>query len=57
MTEFLKMIFGHIFKICEEDSSDNQCSDWVQCGRCDRWFHCLCVNIDVDEAEGKDFYC
>ena len=50
-------IFRYIFKICEEDGSGNQYCDWVQCGRCDRSFHCLCANIYVDEGEGKNFYC
>ena len=52
------MIFGYIFKICKKDSSSNQYSGWVQCGRYDPWFHYRCPNIDVDkEAAGKDFYC
>jgi hypothetical protein len=30
---------------------------WVQCGRCDLWYHCRCVEIPPQKAKQPDFSC
>ncbi len=32
--------------------------DWVQCERCNQWFHCNCMEIDPeDEEQTQYFHC
>ena len=30
---------------------------WVQCDRCNQWFHQWCVKISKRKAEKEDFFC
>ena len=38
-------------KICKYHSLEPV--DWINCDEptCSRWYHCLCVNVDPEEAE------
>jgi len=53
-----------------DDDDDDECSaakclkptgeevNWVQCDRCEKWFHLLCVGLGEDEvSESEDYVC
>lgn len=31
--------------------------DWVQCDRCNRWFHMICVGVSAELAAEEDYMC
>ena len=45
-----------IFQVC--NCSNKDLVDWIQCERCDQWFHCQCINISREDADELDsFFC
>ena len=45
---------GYLCAVCFTDSDGK----WVQCDRCDTWFHCSCVNLQNDLClDSVDWYC
>ena len=31
--------------------------DWVQCAQCEKWFHLLCVGLELEDLPEGDWYC
>ena len=50
-----------ICSMCQDTYNDHP-NDWIGCSSCDRWFHKVCIHIDVSgytdvEIEELDFIC
>ena len=43
-----------ICRLCTRDPI--KCLDWVQCDSCGQWYHCLCLKLTKEEAEGLDHF-
>ena len=47
-----------VASLCEYDDCENpEENDWVMCKSCNSWFHCLCVELTIEQAKREDFLC
>uniref|UniRef100_A0AAY4EYW5 [histone H3]-trimethyl-L-lysine(4) demethylase n=1 Tax=Denticeps clupeoides TaxID=299321 RepID=A0AAY4EYW5_9TELE len=44
------------FQLCQKP--EGNAVNWVQCdGRCNQWFHQICVGLSAEQAEKEDYIC
>ena len=44
-------------KLCGScEGSDNEDEQWIECNRCEQWYHCSCVGITLDELPTIMFF-
>ncbi|XP_048036623.1 jmjC domain-containing histone demethylation protein 1-like [Megalobrama amblycephala] len=39
------------------NKTDVQMIDWIQCDRCCRWFHILCVGLQCNSSDETEWFC
>jgi hypothetical protein len=66
-TRFRQEIYNQILGNCKAKSLESRnscgiCKDvddrkyWVQCSRCQQWYHCSCVGVTYEEAQSMPSY-
>ena len=52
---FNYIFFLHFLQVCKNKKLGNK--EWVQCSRCDQWYHCKCVGLKIEDVKDTSFYC